>query len=284
MSRAHQLTVRVRRQAARLRAEREAARPLTDADRCSDRRSDLTLGMTTFPARLGQVHLALRTLLRQTVKPSSIELVLSRAEVGPRLVPAAVRALQERGVNVRFVPGNPRSYKKLLPILETDPDRTVVTVDDDVLYPDGWLADLVAAHSHDSTAVLGHRGTRIQSRGEAAEPYVTWPRATPSTGPSRTFLTGMGGILYPPGALAPQVMDLGLAQRLCPTADDIWFKAMSLLAGTPTRCISEVPVEFPTVRRAQRHSLRTVNVARGHNDRQFLAVMEHFDLWRCLDA
>jgi hypothetical protein len=197
-------------------------------------------------------------------------------------VPATVRSLQDRGVDLRFVPGNARSYKKLLPLLESHPGRTVVTVDDDVLYPTGWLADLAAAASDGAAGVVGHRGTRIQGHEGAVEPYLSWPRATPATPSARTFLTGMGGILYRPGSLAPQVLDLGLAQRLCPTADDIWFKAMSLLAGSTTRCIGDGSADFPTVRRAQRHSLRSVNVDGGQNDRQFSAVMDHFDLWPAL--
>ena len=72
--------------------------------------------------------------------------------------------------------------------------------------------------------------------------------------------------------------------RLCPTADDIWFKAMALLAGTPTRRVSGSTTDFPTLRRAQRHSLRAVNVGQGHNDSQFRAVMDHLDLWDALDA
>ncbi|MGZ6792725.1 MAG: hypothetical protein ACXVFV_07210, partial [Mycobacteriales bacterium] len=111
-------------------------------------------------------------------------------------------------------------------------------------------------------------------------PYSTWPHATTSTPGGRTFLTGVGGILYPPGSLDPRVADVGSAMRLCPTADDVWFKAMSLLNGRGCRVVRDGFLELaPTARRGP--SLLSVNVGEGRNDQQISAVAAHFGLLSC---
>jgi len=47
------------------------------------------------------------------------------------------------------------------------------------------------------------------------------------------FAYGTGGILYPPGCMDARVFDIATFRALCPTEDDVWFKAMSLLRDTP---------------------------------------------------
>jgi hypothetical protein len=88
----------------------------------------------------------------------------------------------------------------------------------------------------------------------------------------------MGGILYPVGSLAKDVTNLGLLLDICPTADDIWFKAMSLANGTQVRRVCTYSMDFPLVISSQRHALYRANVSELRNDIQFLAVMNHFSL------
>jgi hypothetical protein len=96
------------------------------------------------------------------------------------------------------------------------------------------------------------------------------------------FLKGNGGILYPPKVLPAEAYDLELALHLCPTADDVWFKAMSLLAGVRVAQVTDAPFDPPTIRRVQRQTLSTQNVWTGENDRQLARVLDHFDLWEQL--
>ncbi|WP_456786652.1 hypothetical protein [Cellulomonas sp. P5_C5] len=243
----------------------------------------VVVSLTSFPARVGRVWLTVCSLLDQTERPQKVVLVLSRPEFPTDDLPRRLQRLQSRGLEIRFVEGNARSYKKLVPVLDAYPDEVIVTADDDVLYPRWWLDRLVSAHRSTPEMIVGHRGTEILLDGDrAAAPYVDWPRAALATEPHRVFLTGVGGILYPVGSLSSVVTDQELATELCPTADDIWFKAMGLLHGTGSRCITLGARDFPSDRSAQRVSLRSVNVESGANDTQFSAVMDHFDLWERL--
>jgi len=179
-----------------------------------------------------------------------------------------------------WVKENDRSYKKLLPALDTFPNDTIVTADDDVLYPRWWLEELLAAHAKSPSMILGHRAVRIQMTSSGLTPYVKWPRADRSTPASEVFLTGVGGILYPPHSLPAQTHDLHLIRSLCPGNDDIWFRAMSLLQGTHVGVITNEVRDFPsTLRRTASLGLASSNVFQGENDRQLKAVFDHFDLW-----
>jgi hypothetical protein len=184
------------------------------------------------------------------------------------------------GLEIIWVKENSRSYKKLLPTLETYPDVTIVTADDDVLYPRWWLEELLVAHAQGPGVILGHRAIRMQAFGSGATPYLTWSRANKRTPTSQILLTGVGGILYPPGSLPVQTHDVELAQSLCPTADDIWFRAMSLLQGIPVAIITDEEREFPpTWQTGNPTGLASTNVFDGGNDSQLKAVFDHFDLW-----
>ena len=186
----------------------------------------------------------------------------------------------EMGMEVVYGEGNIRSYKKLVPVMAMYPEKSIVTADDDVLYPRHWLRDLVVAHESRPSHILGHRGTVISGHGHNIEPYVAWHQANTQSASSRVFLTGMGGILYPPHSLPVNpTHDMTLALQLAPTADDIWFKAMSMLAGTAVAKVSDNRGDFATVRAQQTTSLRDINVSEGQNEVQFKAVMDHFDLW-----
>jgi hypothetical protein len=243
----------------------------------------VVVSMTSHPGRITLVHHALRSVIGQTHRPEKVVLVLAEEEFGRRETPRSLSRLQRDGLEILWTTRNTRSYKKLLPVLEAFPASMVVTADDDVLYPRWWLERLVARTVELPDYILGHRGTEIGVSDGDLTPYETWPAAGRKTRGSRLFLTGNGGVAYPAGSLAPQVMDVELALNLCPTADDIWFKAMALLQGSDSALVGDKPRDFPTTRGSGApNSLMHVNVGGGQNDVQMRAVLSHFGLLEIL--
>jgi len=208
-------------------------------------------------------------------------LVLAEDEFGSRALPPWLTKLAEERLTVLWVQTNSRSYKKLIPVLKAYPDSTIVTADDDTIYPPNWLEQLVDASALMPRSILGHRGTTITFTAEGdLRPYAAWPPATRQAVGPTVFLTGVGGILYPPYSLAPVVTDVERALRLCPTADDIWFWANAVLAGSRRQLIADTPAEFPQARNSQRGgNLMSVNIGSQANDSQIRAVLDHFQLW-----
>lgn len=241
------------------------------------------IALTSYPPRIGSVHLTLRSLLKQSMAVDVIYLVLSILEFpsGESDLPSNLRrllAVSKGRIKVHFTADNKRSFKKLLPIIELHPDATILTADDDVLYWRSWAKQLDSASLIFPTAVIGTRGTQIKLDGRCARPYTEWPGAQAGIPTQLVFLTGRGGILYPPNSLDPRVFDWGTASLLCPSADDIWFKVMASLAGVEAVKI-DAGREYPSNGASQSGALWRRNVSKNQNDVAFKAVVDFFDIW-----
>lgn len=235
----------------------------------------LVVSLTSYPPRYGTLALTIKCLLLQMHKADAVVLWL---EPGHRdALPASVIALQAFGLQIRNSTQF-RSYNKLIPSLDAFPGATVVICDDDTYYWSTWLGEMVAQASKSKGAIICHR-THLIDLLPTGEPtsYRDWKHNTPDCFPSPlAFPTGVGGILIPPGALDPMVLDTTLARSICPTADDIWIYWMGRRAGTLFRKIGPVR-KFISWRSSQNVALwRENNVGEVANDRQIAAMIAHF--------
>ena len=99
----------------------------------------------------------------------------------------------------------------------------------------------------------------------------------------RLFPCGVGGVIYPPGTLHPEVLNQDVFRAICSTEDDVWFKAMALLQGTKAKRLPGPHHEFTGVSGTSRFGLWS-NVNSGRNDSQIAAVFEKYDLARRLQS
>ncbi|MDQ1174270.1 hypothetical protein QE430_002577 [Microbacterium testaceum] len=195
------------------------------------------ISLTSFPPRMPTLGETLRSLASQTAAVQNIFLALSRDEFpnGLRSLPPSILEITNAlspVLTVRFCERNTRSYKKLLPALtEFGARQTIITVDDDVIYPRDFVSNLLDAARHFPDSSVGTRGVTISTLpGGGLAPYLTWKQAplrSPSMG---VFLTGRGGILYPPGSLEG-FQDRPEFMQLAPSSDDVWFKFATVQNG-----------------------------------------------------
>lgn len=244
----------------------------------------LIVSLTSYPPKIPALHLALETLLRQNLKPDKLILWLAKEEFPGREknLPQDVLALRDQGLSISWT-ANTRSYKKLVPALREYPESVIVTADDDVFYPPEWLERLYADYRAQDrkTMVYAHRAHRITLDGnDTICPYGLWAHGGYNM-PGASFFnfaTGSGGILYPPGALHPDVCDESLFPRLAPYADDIWFWAMAVLNGTFIRVVENFIADTKGVPLAEEVAAATLYEynRQGGNDTQFANVLQHY--------
>ncbi|HSS38568.1 MAG TPA: glycosyltransferase family 2 protein [Polyangia bacterium] len=237
----------------------------------------LIVSLTSYPPRFPFLANTVKSLLDQTVKPD--RLILWIAAQDADVLPAPLRRLAAYGLEI-LTCDDLRSFKKIIPVLERWPDSFVLTADDDLYYPPDWLKTIVDGYSPAQPAIVcrrAHLPTRAPD-GRLA-PYRDWQheidmRNDPSPRPG-LFPTGIGGVLYYPGSLAPEVTNREAFLALCPRADDVWLYWMGRRAGTRYRQVGGAftQISWP---RSQRVSLRHENVAAGENDRQIRAVEDHY--------
>lgn len=230
------------------------------------------ISVASYPRRFATLDLTLRCLLSQSVPADGVLLWIPPGT--ETALPRAVTKLRRAGLTIRESPVDHGPFNKIVHALPLYPDATIVTADDDVSYPREWLAGLVDAHRANPASVLAYRAHAVgrDEHGSIA-PYRNWRPAEPDD--EHVLATGVGGVLYPPHSLHPDVTVAALFSKLCPTADDLWLCWMAYRHGTPV-------IKIPGYRRpvtwigSQTFALNQVNVIGGENDVAIRALVQAF--------
>lgn len=255
------------------------------------RKVPVIVTLTTFPQRIHEVHLAIGSILLQGFKPDGVELWLAREQfpAGEGSLPRKLRRLERFGLTIRWC-DDQRSYKKLLPALAAHPEAILVTADDDAFLPPEWLGKLYAGHLERPDCVCCHRAHRIAFDESGRRlPYMGWASEITDVEPSPlNFFTGVGGVLYPPGSLHPEVARYDVAARLAPTADDVWFWAMAVRAGGAIHVVRDNLREIVDINIARQSGLGSdlvlfrENCFEDRNDKALENVLGHLG-WTSAD-
>jgi len=231
-----------------------------------------TVSLTTYGRRTRSVHLTIESIAAGQVRPSRIVLWLDDAGTVTR-PHAALRRLVRRGLELRST-ADLGPHKKYYPAVCETIDGPLVTVDDDVLYPNQWLRMLLDTHSEFPEAVLAHRVNRITVGGGSIRPYVEWGRAADHSPTPRNFATGVKGVLYPERMqrLLREAGDGFLEHAR--SADDIWLHHVALRNGIQVLPVLGLPMNAVRAIRGVRggSALADENVSGGGNDRVVAAV------------
>lgn len=231
-------------------------------------RQQVIVSLTSFPAAISYATLAIRSILKGSVLPDKVVLYLTFSQFGEKGLPQELLKLAEDSpiFEIRNYDKDIRSYRKLIPALQDFPDAVIVTVDDDVAYHRHMLRDIIRLHKEIPNAVLAHRAKYMKPD----KPYRKWPKyrwyhflfKKIHCG-YKNIQTGVGGVLYPPHALKPDMLDVDLFTQIAPSTDDIWFWAAAVANGTPI-----VPVPFghnkpKGLGKPKKLSLKTTNFKSG---------------------
>jgi len=272
----------------RLNSERNALRrnyPLRDCGINQQKRNiPIIVSLTSIPPRLKMLPLCLRALLSQSFRPNKVILWLSEYDrsgnkaISKSRLPKELLALAKRGLEIRFCE-DIGSYRKLIPTLKKFPDSVIVTADDDVIYPKDWLKKLYASYQADPKSIHCYqaRFVSFKPNGEIDD-YLNW--VFDCEGNKKSSLVcpvGVYGVLYPPKVLSNEVFNEDVFLKICPKADDIWFKAMSLKNNIHCQKVYPELKGLSTIPGSQVVSLFSENENR--NDEQIRAVFGKYGLF-----
>ncbi|MDR1592752.1 MAG: hypothetical protein LBS16_07755 [Prevotellaceae bacterium] len=241
--------------------------------------TNIIVSLTTYQKRIFDVCLVIESLMEQTLKPNKIVLWLSKDEFNDDNIPLVLKKQRERGLEIGYCQ-DVRSYTKLIPALQKYPNDLIITVDDDGIYPYDLVENLYNSYKLDKNCVHFCRGYRMQfNRKGCLRTYKKWPTNPPEC--ERSFLAfplGSGGVLYPPHCFHTDILREELFLQLSPTADDVWFKAMTLLNDVPCKKIA-YDVRLVGLFNNQDIALETQNVHNRKNDVQIKQVFDYYSLW-----
>lgn len=228
----------------------------------SARDKKIIVSLTSFPARINQVHHTIETILTQTVKPDKLILWLCQEEFPNKEedLPKKLLALQQLGLTIEWC--EPMlAFQKLIPSIRKYPEDIIITVDDDFYYPETLVEDLYIAYLANPNYIYANRIWRGFLEGnEFKQCSNRLMYSKKFEKPSfYNLLMGYGGVLYPPHSLSEKALDVKKFKEIIPTNDDIWAWAMSVLAGTKTCQLNGYDMSITTVKNTQQVSLSKIN-------------------------
>lgn len=249
-----------------------------------DGNSELIVSLTSYGFRLNFVFLTIECLLQQCYKPKKIYLWLHKDEK-VKAIPKWILSRQEaRGLIIKFVSDDVRSYKKLsfVYLYNISDFDFVVTADDDVLYPKDWLSGFAYNYKKNPMSVYCYRGRKIvfNTNNETnIASYKNWPLAD-NENCSGNFLipTGVSGVCYPINSLDYRVFDFENIKKHCPFADDIWYKLITTSNFYVSKLVCARSIHFTPVITGFSKGLEKFNIQEDGNTVQFSKSILFFNL------
>lgn len=230
------------------------------------REKKIIVSLTTFPARFQIIELCIKSILLQTIKPDKIIIWLGSDSKDKSL--EELRKFEEFGVEIRIDEEKDlKSHKKYFYCMSEFPDDLIITLDDDLIYPNDLIASLLSTHKKYPNCIVARRVHRITWIGECVNKYNEWiGECSTITNPSFELVPTTGaGTLYPPKCLYSDYNNEELLRSLSFLADDIWLKFMSLLNGTKVVWAKNT-MQMPATIINDSTSLKTVNCFENNND------------------
>ncbi|OFV92567.1 MAG: hypothetical protein A3G76_13075 [Acidobacteria bacterium RIFCSPLOWO2_12_FULL_65_11] len=220
------------------------------------RRSDVVISLTTIPSRLPHIDATLKSLMRQTLAPAEIRLnvpAFSKRERAAYVVPERLRTL--RSLTIVSCDDYGPATKLIPSVLSLAPDRKIVVVDDDRIFPRTMLADLESAsrETPDAACALSGWIAPPDLIDRPATAYLSFFMIPPAPIKARRLwkrrrvdiVQGLSGYLVKPRFFdAMRLTDYSKAPEAAFYVDDVWISAHcraskyvvpSLSAGFPRR-------------------------------------------------
>lgn len=234
----------------------------------------IIVSLTSYPPRIGGVHLVVDSLYKQTLQADEIVLYLSLEEFpsAEDNLPDTLRELiGKRGFKIVWVEGNLKSHKKYYYALQEYRDDIVITVDDDIIYAPSMISELFEGWKRFPYAVSARRTRIILRKGENIEEYNKWDMKLDeyvNTPRMDLCAIGFGGICYGPGCAHEKWFDKDLFMTISENQDDLWLKFNEIIQYIPVVYVDSLNKDIAdiTIEHSQECSLAKRNVHRHEND------------------
>lgn len=221
---------------------------------------NIIVSLTSFPKRIKYVHLTIKSILRQTLKPNKIILWLTKPEFTKKKknLPKNLLILIKKGLTIKFLKKNLKSYKKLIPTLKKYPDNLIITVDDDIIYKKDTIEKLYKNYIKYPKDIHAHRITKFKYKSGKFKIIIGGYKYYKNSS-FLNKLTGVGGVLYPPNSFYKDVLREDLFMKLAPTNDDQWFWIQAILNNVRVRVVDKPNLKLHYIKNTQKISLSKTN-------------------------
>lgn len=240
----------------------------------------VVVSLTSFEPRFKNLHLVLKSLLNQSLKPEKIILYLDKT-VSIDSLPEKMLELQKFGVEIKNICDDFICHKKYFYSMQEFTDKCIVTVDDDVIYSRHLIKKLYSSYLKYPKCISAMRTHLITyDENGKCSPYNDWlwnykKMREPS---SKLVSTGVGGVLYPPSIMPVSTFNSEVFSKICLGGDDIWLKFNELKSGIDVVRVPSVLPSYYMTDTSKIGDLRAANVNERRNDRYIQDCEKFFSI------
>lgn len=237
----------------------------------------IIVSLTSYPKRIHTVWITIETLLRQNMKPDEIILWLAKDQFdGMESLPSELLAQRDRGLTIRFC-DDLRSHKKYFYAMQEYPEDLIVLADDDIFYPKDMIRQLYRMHQKNPKEIVCMTAAVISP--DLTSPPSMWRKVGANEKIEHSYVaqpyTG-AGTLYPPQTVSKKAFQKEVIMSICPYADDLWLKFMSLANGVKVTSMYKFRSIPITIYETGQNGLWYINAQGGKNDEQWQKILEYF--------
>ena len=231
-----------------------------------DESSRIIVSLTTYPARISTVWITIASLLAQTMKPYKVILWLAEEQFPEHKIPESLEKMKQRGLEIRFCE-DLKPHKKYYYAIQEYPEYYIITVDDDIFYPENHIERLWDGHEKYPGNIICQWSHQIgfTEQGEF-QPYNEWIDNDEDNPSYLTLAVGCGGVLYPPGCLSPEAFDSQKITKYALYADDLWLKCMEILNDCKVVNCNQAAMIYFNIVSTMKSGLWTHNTGQSRNN------------------
>lgn len=237
---------------------------------------NVVVSLTTFPQRIKTAAICIETIMRQQYKPNQIILWLSKEQFKDKSqLPKHISNLVKRGLTIKYC-DDLRSHKKYFYAMQQMPNSIIITLDDDVYYPNYTVKKLIDTYLKNEDCIICNNAKRINFVDGRIREYQSWKMLDGDEQVKGYDLLpiGVSGVLYPPNSLNDKLFDKKFIKENCIHTDDLWLKTMSLMNNTNVIYNGRYPILI-TINSSQKSSLSAIN-CEYRNDDELANIMDTY--------
>lgn len=231
-----------------------------------ERKEKVIVSLTSYPARIPYVHLAIKSLMLQSYKPDRIILWLAEEQFLDKQLPKELTDLCQYGLEIIWMHDICGHKKYFYPVLNQQNNEVVITYDDDIIYPKNSIKRLIKTHEKFPTCLVCERGqtidfTQINNPGRwktRSSRGVKTPTYSMNPSPG-------GGCLIPQGAFYKDAVNEEKIRRLAYKNDDLWYMFMCAEQGTKMIKTRKNHRTFSVIEGSQTEQMATDNIGNNKN-------------------
>lgn len=238
------------------------------------------VAFTSYPKRIRTVYRVVESIWKQKVRADEIILYLSIIEFPKRendLPFELVEMVGKKGFQIEWTEENLKSHKKYYYALQSKGDNIVITIDDDILYSETLISDLMTSYKKYPMAVSARKTRIIVKNGIRLAEYSKWDSQLKEYAdiPRMDLCAiGSGGVLYPPLCACSRWFDKQNIKNMVENQDDIWLKYNEAIDRISTVYVKPEQDDI-VMDTAKENALCVHNLYGGGNDKIVNNLMEY---------